>query len=1063
MATWAIHEPRGLAESQLVEGQSLEGELWKLSDQLRQWRRRWFVLHRGAPRLLYKIRQRDASLRGTIPLVDASVGVLSSPASHPTWCCFYIRGPMGSHHLAAESQQAAHRWMELLSVTAAGASLQSQSLQPGHAMPPLHPPSYPPPLYTPPQSHVPPSHGKAPNTSSSRHPPLSPSSPTHTAPNPLTATISSANVAECEPHGEKQHNGQPQQQQQHEQQRQQQHQEQQQQQQGRAWELRPLQQHSVEQWVIEATCATGVAIPASLAAAPDMSLALDACRPRVTAAGTTARPAAAASPAVREASEPARCDSLSDDDGAFESPRSDSFLSLCSDADWSTPASAFATPMLAASTPVLTGSTPIVAGSTPTYRGRAPTVAAITARLARLSPSLNPGDVARVTERPATVKYNPATNTEVSAASMSDGWEFTCPAGAAGSRQAATFIASSSNSGGSSRRNQMDPLNVVSRGGDGRGDDGRGDVARIGAVPREPIAEALPEGEGVSLTACEHHPLEIGSEMQASSLAAAAAEAADDRCGSNSQDRSVLVNGARSVLAGGGSVPVSTGTTSSHHSSPRDASHFEPSLLAVLAESRGLGHAAAFADVVGFFGEGGEEEEEEEEEATEGHEREFSALQDDELTGEQGVAGEGEGDVEREGLGGGGEGRKQPCEAAEGAGSGADGRGAKAVGTGSSAMRQCRDHVQGELPVDVWQTDSAPAEALPAGDLASEPAAAEPFLPQPLPPGLPSAGLVTGASTAAAISFEPTQKSSPPRLPSEHSLVTTSSTAAAISAVHSDSVTATASGLPSLRYSTGFASLPSSPTNTVMPPMLTWTELSPSQGVSEGVLRAEPSAALRWHAGQSNASGMEMGRERRGGGEARGGGVDGEEGGEGGGEEGSEGSRCKRTLQGRCRDKDAQIVNRAERSGQGMGGACRLGAVERGAEAGRLSSRGRGSGAAQAVVASCAGGDSGRNGRSGGGLRPKEEIWRVFRWGWPVDGGTAREESSSQELQALLRLQLRFERAMTQLMNCQVELQAKDQRISSLEAQVSSLQDQVTRLEGDNLMLRGEFCAYERD
>ncbi|CAI5971856.1 unnamed protein product [Closterium sp. NIES-65] len=137
----------------------------------------------------------------------------------------------------------------------------------------------------------------------------------------------------------------------------------------------------------------------------------------MTAASVTAvRVVAGSARAVKGAAELAHCDSLSDDDGAFDSPRSDSFLSLCSDNDWGTPGSAFATPMLAASTPLFTaGSTPVIAGSTPTYRGRPPTVAAIAARLARLSSSphadatAGAADVTTVAEGSAVVTVAAAT------------------------------------------------------------------------------------------------------------------------------------------------------------------------------------------------------------------------------------------------------------------------------------------------------------------------------------------------------------------------------------------------------------------------------------------------------------------------------------------------------------------------------------------------------------------------------------------------------------------------------------------------------------------------------
>ncbi|CAI7915412.1 unnamed protein product [Closterium sp. NIES-54] len=911
---------------------------------------------------------------------------------------------------------------------------QSRMIQPGHAGPTYSPPVPP----SVPTSHPPSSNGTRSTPSPLQHhlpastsfarPAQHPLATTFTAnpptpsANPPTPTAippaSSASVAESGPHQQHSQNRQQQKEGQHGQQ-QQRRQQQGRQEQGRGQRQRSQKPHSphVEQWVMEggqlaegAKLAGGAAATAAAAGSivmtPDTSPATSAVGKPGGAVIAAAGSARALS--LRGTAELARCDSLSDDDGAFDSPRSDSFLSLCSDNDWSTPGSAFATPMLAASTPIFSSSTPVIAGSTPTYRGRPPSVAAIAARLARLSPSTHAdatagaADVTTVVDGSAvvTVAAAVATNGGHIAGGSDIGGPATCSTG--------TGVKSSNSC--SSSRIEVDARNGVAW------------QVEAACEPPEQSPDLAPE-RAVCVTACEHHPLEIGSSIQASSLSTAAAEAATASAAPSPPSPAAAKTTAAAAAAAAAGEVATDRCTEGSEPFTSDASDFEPSLLAVLAESRGLGHASAFADVVGFFEDGGCDEEEGGEDG-EGVGR----------TGEMGYDGrggavwsdsgrigqrEGEGGVEREGVWTGGEGRNEACEAAaEVAGSEANGSRVKLP----SVMRQQSQGSgpsQGRFLADALpaaEAAAAAAESLLVGDAATEPAEAKSGLTTAcLSPVLP---LMTALTTASA---------------------TTIRTVPTATAVHSGSQSATGAASPTVEYPVGCSSLPSSPPHTVTPPMLTWSELSPSPGMSGGAFSAEPSTGLGFlgeRSGEAAVDGREIGGEAEGRGEGRGG---------EGGKDGSERCHFKQELERRCRENDKL----ADVDQLGMD-ACRTGEAWRHGEAGTGWGAGRqegrnGSHRGELTMEEAgARGVSGRNGTRGQRSGAQEDIWSGFRWGWAASSSASRGESSSHELRALLRLQLRFERAMTQLMNCQSELQAKDKRIISLEAQVSALENQFT-------------------
>ncbi|CAI5515935.1 unnamed protein product [Closterium sp. Naga37s-1] len=674
-------------------------------------------------------------------------------------------------------------------------------LPPSHPQsdPSSHPPSHPPSVLP---SHPPSSKATRSTPSSSHHQPPGSSSLALPAHHPLTTTASitnpthiatpaasSASVDETGSH--QQHSQNPQQQ--HEGQRQQQQQQQQQQGQGQRQQLQKSRIPRVEQWVMEgaqlaggAAAAASTAIPpdttpesasismtpgsspasASIAMTPGSSPASSAVAAPGNAVITAAGSARALS--LRGTAELARCDSLSDNDGAFDSPRSDSFLSLCSDNDWgtpgsafatpgpgfatpgpgfatpgpgfATPGSAFATPMLAASTPIFTSSTPVIAGSTPTYRGRPPSVAAIAARLARLSPSTHAdamagADVTSIADGSLVITVAAAA---VAADIATEGRHMAAAGGSEDTGGPATCSASSGvkSDGCSNSRSDVDGRNV--------------------------LAESRGMGHAVPGEAAMDHFTE-------------------------------------------GSEPFISG-----------ASDFEPSLLAVLAESRGMGHASAFADVMGFFEDGGCDEEEEEE---------VEDGQDDARTGGRGYEGRngqrgGEAGGDREGVGRGGERRD---------------------GT------------------------TCPKVTLLGGSTATESSATEALCLSSLLP------LTTPLTTATA------------------------TTVLSVTALHPGSESATGAVSPTVKYPVGCSSLPSSPPHTVTPPMLTWSELSPSPGMLGGACLAAPSRGLGLPGGRSGEASVD-GREIGGEAEGRGGGRGGE-----GGEDrkqGRHGGRERRGLDG---------------------------------------------------------------------------------------------------------------------------------------------------------------------
>ncbi|CAI7822067.1 unnamed protein product, partial [Closterium sp. NIES-53] len=795
---------------------------------------------------------------------------------------------------------------------------QSRMIQPGHAGPTYSPPVPP----SVPTSHPPSSNGTRSTPSPLQHhlpastsfarPAQHPLATTFTAnpptpsANPPTPTAippaSSASVAESGPHQQHSQNRQQQKEGQHGQQ-QQRRQQQGRQEQGRGQRQRSQKPHSphVEQWVMEggqlaegAKLAGGAAATAAAAGSivmtPDTSPATSAVGKPGGAVIAAAGSARALS--LRGTAELARCDSLSDDDGAFDSPRSDSFLSLCSDNDWSTPGSAFATPMLAASTPIFSSSTPVIAGSTPTYRGRPPSVAAIAARLARLSPSTHAdatagaADVTTVVDGSAvvTVAAAVATNGGHIAGGSDIGGPATCSTG--------TGVKSSNSC--SSSRIEVDARNGVAW------------QVEAACEPPEQSPDLAPE-RAVCVTACEHHPLEIGSSIQASSLSTAAAEAATASAAPSPPSPAAAKTTAAAAAAAAAGEVATDRCTEGSEPFTSDASDFEPSLLAVLAESRGLGHASAFADVVGFFEDGGCDEEEGGEDG-EGVGR----------TGEMGYDGrggavwsdsgrigqrEGEGGVEREGVWTGGEGRNEACEAAaEVAGSEANGSRVKLP----SVMRQQSQGSgpsQGRFLADALpaaEAAAAAAESLLVGDAATEPAEAKSGLTTAcLSPVLP---LMTALTTASA---------------------TTIRTVPTATAVHSGSQSATGAASPTVEYPVGCSSLPSSPPHTVTPPMLTWSELSPSPGMSGGAFSAEPSTGLGFlgeRSGEAAVDGREIGGEAEGRGEGRGG---------EGGKDGSERCHFKQELERRCRENDKL----ADVDQLGMD-ACRTGEAWRHGEAG---------------------------------------------------------------------------------------------------------------------------------
>ncbi|CAI7742164.1 unnamed protein product, partial [Closterium sp. NIES-53] len=887
---------------------------------------------------------------------------------------------------------------------------QSRMIQPGHAGPTYSPPVPP----SVPTSHPPSSNGTRSTPSPLQHhlpastsfarPAQHPLATTFTAnpptpsANPPTPTAippaSSASVAESGPHQQHSQNRQQQKEGQHGQQ-QQRRQQQGRQEQGRGQRQRSQKPHSphVEQWVMEggqlaegAKLAGGAAATAAAAGSivmtPDTSPATSAVGKPGGAVIAAAGSARALS--LRGTAELARCDSLSDDDGAFDSPRSDSFLSLCSDNDWSTPGSAFATPMLAASTPIFSSSTPVIAGSTPTYRGRPPSVAAIAARLARLSPSTHAdatagaADVTTVVDGSAvvTVAAAVATNGGHIAGGSDIGGPATCSTG--------TGVKSSNSC--SSSRIEVDARNGVAW------------QVEAACEPPEQSPDLAPE-RAVCVTACEHHPLEIGSSIQASSLSTAAAEAATASAAPSPPSPAAAKTTAAAAAAAAAGEVATDRCTEGSEPFTSDASDFEPSLLAVLAESRGLGHASAFADVVGFFEDGGCDEEEGGEDG-EGVGR----------TGEMGYDGRG---------------------GAVWSDSGRIGQREEANGSRVKLPSVMRQQSQGSGPsqgrfladaLPAAEAAAAAAESLLVGDAATEPAEAKSGLTTAcLSPVLP---LMTALTTASA---------------------TTIRTVPTATAVHSGSQSATGAASPTVEYPVGCSSLPSSPPHTVTPPMLTWSELSPSPGMSGGAFSAEPSTGLGFlgeRSGEAAVDGREIGGEAEGRGEGRGG---------EGGKDGSERCHFKQELERRCRENDKL----ADVDQLGMD-ACRTGEAWRHGEAGTGWGAGRqegrnGSHRGELTMEEAgARGVSGRNGTRGQRSGAQEDIWSGFRWGWAASSSASRGESSSHELRALLRLQLRFERAMTQLMNCQSELQAKDKRIISLEAQVSALENQVAFLEHDN-------------
>eukprot|EP00271_Cylindrocystis_brebissonii_P020829 TRINITY_DN710_c0_g1_i2.p1 TRINITY_DN710_c0_g1~~TRINITY_DN710_c0_g1_i2.p1 ORF type:complete len:856 (+),score=206.13 TRINITY_DN710_c0_g1_i2:52-2568(+) len=115
----------------------MESALMKRSDTLRQWRKRWFVLRKGASILLYRSSEEDCSDRGTISLIHASVGILEPPVNQPGWFCFFIQSPRGTYALAAESDTLRSQWMAIIDMAAAGASIQAAAWAAAAAPPPV--------------------------------------------------------------------------------------------------------------------------------------------------------------------------------------------------------------------------------------------------------------------------------------------------------------------------------------------------------------------------------------------------------------------------------------------------------------------------------------------------------------------------------------------------------------------------------------------------------------------------------------------------------------------------------------------------------------------------------------------------------------------------------------------------------------------------------------------------------------------------------------------------------------------------------------------------------------
>ena len=73
---------------EIRDGHTASGELMKLSRHVGRWRRRFFTLHKGSSRLLYKVSKDAPRVKGALSLVGMSVSCLLPAAGHMKWTRF---------------------------------------------------------------------------------------------------------------------------------------------------------------------------------------------------------------------------------------------------------------------------------------------------------------------------------------------------------------------------------------------------------------------------------------------------------------------------------------------------------------------------------------------------------------------------------------------------------------------------------------------------------------------------------------------------------------------------------------------------------------------------------------------------------------------------------------------------------------------------------------------------------------------------------------------------------------------------------------------------------------
>ena len=73
---------------EIRDGQTASGELMKLSRHVGRWQRRFFMLHKGSTRLLYKVSKDAPRVKGAISLVGMSASCLLPAADDMKWTRF---------------------------------------------------------------------------------------------------------------------------------------------------------------------------------------------------------------------------------------------------------------------------------------------------------------------------------------------------------------------------------------------------------------------------------------------------------------------------------------------------------------------------------------------------------------------------------------------------------------------------------------------------------------------------------------------------------------------------------------------------------------------------------------------------------------------------------------------------------------------------------------------------------------------------------------------------------------------------------------------------------------